>query len=156
MSAYRSLIQRIGHARPFAVWLRAAGARLDCALYRASDGRVAITGPALFPVLLLTTTGRRSGRPRTTPLIYHRDGVRLVVACEDTGLRRPAAWPLNLLANPCAAVRIGGRTASYSARPADKAEIERHWPALLSLWPAHATYHARSGRRRVFVLEPLS
>lgn len=154
MSAYRRLIQRIGHTRAFAVWLRAIGARLDRALYRASNGRLAITGPALFPVLLLTTTGRRSGQPRTTPVIYHRDGERLVVACEDTGLERPAAWPLNLQAHPVTTVRLGAGSSRYRARPADAAETDRYWPALVALWPAHATYHRRSGTRHVFVLEP--
>ena len=104
---YRRLVQRIGHHRWFAALLRTAGAPLDRLLYRASAGRVVITGPVLFPTLLLTTTGRRSGKPRTTPLIYRRDGSRLVVSSENFGQRRPAAWPLNLLADPHATVQLG-------------------------------------------------
>src|SRR5512132_4036074 len=60
--------------------------------------QLSIAGPSLFSVLLLTTTGRRTGRPRTTPVIYVRDGERLVVSCEHTGQLRPAAWPLNVKA----------------------------------------------------------
>ena len=109
----------------------------------------------LFPTLLLTTTGRRSGKPRTTPVIYHRDGSRLVVSSENFGQRRPAAWPLNLLADPHATVQLGAASQPFTARPAAADEIDRYWPELLALWPAHATYQRRSGARHMFVLEPV-
>jgi deazaflavin-dependent oxidoreductase (nitroreductase family) len=155
MGAYRRLVARLGHQRWFAVMLRQlGGARLDGWLYRRSDGRLAITGLPLFPVLLLTTTGRRTGRPRTTPVIYIRDGAKLVISSEHFGQQRPAAWPLNLRADPVATVRLGDASAAYRARLAAAGEIERYWPALLEAWPAHETYRARSGARHVFVLEP--
>jgi deazaflavin-dependent oxidoreductase (nitroreductase family) len=156
IDGYRRLVQRLGHFRWFAATLRALGARLDRGLYRASHGRLAITGPSLFPILLLTTTGRRSGKPRTTPVIYHRDGSRLIVSSENFGQRRPAAWPLNLLADPVATVQLGATRATYTARLATADELARYWPALVAIWPAHATYHRRSGARRMFVLEPAS
>jgi F420H(2)-dependent quinone reductase len=130
------------------------GARLDGWLYRRSGGRLAITGPPLFDVLLLTTTGRRTGRPRTTPVIYVRDGDRLVVSSEHTGQQRPAAWPLNVKADPRVTVRLGADTAPYRGRPAAADELERYWPALLEAWPAHATYRERSGVRNLLVLDP--
>ena len=151
---YLRLVQRIGHHRWFAALVRAS-APLDRRLYRASAGRLALTGPVLLPTLLLTTTGRRSGKPRTTPVIYHRDGSRLVVSSENFGQRRPAAWPLNLLADPHAGVQLGAATHPYTARPAAAGEIDRYWPELLALWPAHATYQRRSGARHMFVLEPV-
>jgi deazaflavin-dependent oxidoreductase (nitroreductase family) len=153
LAAYRRLVQRVGHTRWFAAALRSAGARADVVLYRRSGGRLSIAGPALFPVLLLTTTGRRSGRPRTTPVIYVRAGDALVVSSESFGQRRPAAWPLNLAADPRAVVQLGARTAAYVGRPATAAEVDRHWPALVRAWPAHETYHRRSGVRKVYVLE---
>jgi deazaflavin-dependent oxidoreductase (nitroreductase family) len=134
--------------------VRCVGARLDVRLYELSGGRLSIAGPALFPVLLLTTRGRRSGRWRTTPLIYARDGCDLIVSSESFGQRRPAAWPLNIAADPRVVVRIGSRCAHYVARPATAAEIERYWPALLEAWPAHQTYLERSGVRKVYVLGP--
>jgi deazaflavin-dependent oxidoreductase (nitroreductase family) len=155
LGGYRRLVQRIGHTRPFAVMLRAAGARVDRRLYRASRGRVAITGPTLFPVLLLTSVGRHTGRLRTTPVIYHRDGERLVVTSEDTGLGRPAAWPANVDACPYACVQIGGAVRAVRARRATADELERYWPALVALWPPHETYYERSGSRRMYVLEPV-
>ena len=151
----RALVRRLGHARWFAFALRRlGGARLDGWLYRRSGGRLSIAGPALFPVMLLTTTGRRSGRPRTTPVIYIRDGDDLIVSSEDFGQQRPAAWPLNLEADPSATVQLGDVAARFRARRADAEEAERHWPALVEAWPAHETYHRRSGARHVFVLEP--
>jgi deazaflavin-dependent oxidoreductase (nitroreductase family) len=151
---YRRLIQSLGHHRWFAASVRGAGARIDRQLHRVSHGRAAITGPALFPVLLLTTTGRRTGRSRTTPVLYHRDGDDLIVCSENFGQRRPAAWPLNLLAHPHATVQLGAATGAYTARPANPAEVDHYWPQLLATWPAHATYHRRSGTRRMFVLTP--
>lgn len=109
------------------------GARLDGWLYRRSDGRLAITG---------------------LPVIYIRDGAKLVISSEHFGQQRPAAWPLNLRADPVATVRLGDASAAYRARLAAAGEIERYWPALLEAWPAHETYRARSGARHVFVLEP--
>ena len=109
------------------------GARLDRWLHRPSDGRLAITG---------------------LPVIYIRDGAKLVISSEHFGQQRPAAWPLNLRADPVATVRLGDASAAYRARLAAAGEIERYWPALLEAWPAHETYRARSGARQVFVLEP--
>jgi deazaflavin-dependent oxidoreductase (nitroreductase family) len=149
------LVARLGHQRWFGVMLRQmGGSRLDRWLYGVSARRLAITGPPLFPVLLLTTTGRRSGQPRTTPVIYVRDGERLVISSEQTGQQRPASWPLNLQSDPRVTVRLGARTDPYRGRPAAADEVERYWPALLWAWPAHETYRARSGVRHVFVLEP--
>lgn len=152
---YRHLVQRLGHQRWFALALRrAGGARLDAWLYRRSGGRASIAGPALFPVLLLTTTGRRTSQPRTTPVIYIRDGERLIISSENFGQERPAGWPLNLTATPRATVQLGDTTACYCARLATDAEADRYWPALLAAWPAHATYRDRTGVRKIFVLEP--
>jgi deazaflavin-dependent oxidoreductase (nitroreductase family) len=152
---YRRLIQRLGHYRWFAVMLRQlGGARLDTWLYRRSHSRLSIAGPALSPALLLTTTGRRTGKPRTTPVLYHRDGTKLIISSENSGQRRPAAWPLNLLAHPVATVQICAGTRVYTARAALPDEIDRYWPHLLATWPAHATYHRRGGTPRMFILEP--
>src|SRR6266542_2679206 len=69
-------------------------------------GRLVSTA-GVAPTMLLTTTGRHSGRPRTTPVMYVRDGERFVISSENFGQRRPAAWPLNLAANPHATVQVG-------------------------------------------------
>ena len=154
-SRYRRAMQSLGRK----AWFAAIGRRLsrfDAWLYRRSNGRLGITGPggAAYPAMLLTTTGRRTGRPRTTPVMYLSDGPRLVISCENFGQQRAAAWPFNLEADPRAEVQIGSRIAPYVARRASAEEVELYWPSFLRIWPAHESYLARSGVRKMFVLEP--
>jgi deazaflavin-dependent oxidoreductase (nitroreductase family) len=148
-------LQRLGHVRLFTVVVRHAGSKLDPVLYRGSGGRITLTGPSL-PTMLLTTQGRKTGKPRTVPVFYVRDGHNLVAASENFGLAAPASWPGNLRANPLVTIQIGSTIASYQARPASKEEIGRAMPRLLSIWPAHDTYLRRTGIRYVFVFEPVS
>src|SRR5271170_2354975 len=88
-------------------WALKAFGKLNVPLYRASHGRLfgQIAGT---PVLLLTTVGRRSGAPRTVPVVYLADGERLVVIGSNAGHKTAPAWSLNLEANPVAEVEVGG------------------------------------------------
>src|SRR3954447_7218086 len=87
-----------------AAGLRLAG-KLNVPLYRISGGRL-MAKVAQAPVLLLTTTGRRSGQRRTAPVCYLRDGERLVIIGSNAGNPTPPAWALNLLADPEAEVEV--------------------------------------------------
>jgi deazaflavin-dependent oxidoreductase (nitroreductase family) len=154
MERYRRLFKRLGHARWFAFLGRTVFARIDRAFFRLSRGRLVPTG-TVSPVLLLTTVGRRSGRKRTTPVIYVDSGDGFIVSSEDWGNERHrSAWPLNLAANPEAEVQVGSQHHVCRARKLDEYEVERVWPQLVAAWPAHDTYRARSGRRHTFLLEP--
>jgi len=154
MRLLHRLIRWLGHRRWFAAAGRRFGAPLDRALYRLTRGRLTSTAGAA-PVMLLTTTGRRSGRPRTTPVMYVRNGAGFVISSENFGQQRPAAWPLNLIADPRATVRVGSEVMTCRARLLDDAEADVYWPRLVEIWPAHESYLARSGTRHTFVLEPL-
>lgn len=154
MSAYRRAVRWLGHQRWFAVLGRRFGARFDRLLYAATGGRLSSIGGESAPVLLLTTTGRRTGRERTTPVIYVRDGASFIVSSEDFGQSRPAGWPLNLDANPTAKVRVGSTTTACTAQRLDDREADEHWRQLVEAWPAHATYRRRSGKRHTFRLTP--
>jgi deazaflavin-dependent oxidoreductase (nitroreductase family) len=147
-------LQRLGHVRPFTIATRYAGSKLDRVLYRTTGGRITLTGPNL-PTMLLTTRGRKTGKPRTVPVFYVRDGRNVVAACENFGLTTPAGWPANLRADPSVTIQIGSTVASYRARPATDEETARAMPRLLSVWPAHDTYLRRTGVRYVFVFEPV-
>jgi deazaflavin-dependent oxidoreductase (nitroreductase family) len=154
MSFYRRVFKRLGHARWFAFLGRVAFARVDRALFRLSAGRLVPTG-TVSSVLLLTAIGRRSGRERTTPVIYVEDAGGFVISSEDWGTkRRRAAWPLNLEANPVARVQVGSERLACRARRLEREEVESYWPRLIEAWPAHRTYLERSGRRHTFLLEP--
>ena len=128
--------------------------RLHGAVYRASGGRLlGRVGPAR--VLLLTTAGRRSGTPRTVPLLFIPDGERFVLVASQGGHDTHPAWYLNLRANPDATVQIGARVVPVLARDADPAEVERLWPALVAVYPAWEGYRARTSRRiPVVLLDP--
>lgn len=108
-----------------AAGLRRVG-RLNVPLYRLSRGRLGgRVGSA--PVLLLTTTGRRSGERRTAPVVYLEDGGRLSVIDTNAGNTRLPAWSLNLQASPEAEVEIGGRRLRVRARPAEGEERTELW-----------------------------
>ncbi|KUJ41340.1 cell entry protein [Streptomyces albus subsp. albus] len=100
-------------------------------------------------LLLLTTRGARSGLPRTTPLVYLRDGERLVVFALNGGAPVAPAWYHNLVAHPDeSVVEVGGE--SYPARPAeiaDEEEYETLWRRQIAREPKFAEFRARAGRR---------
>jgi deazaflavin-dependent oxidoreductase (nitroreductase family) len=124
------------------------------AVYRASGGRI---GSRLkgMPVLLLTTTGRRSGRLRTTPLLHLRDGEAFVVVASNGGSDSFPAWWLNLRTNPQAEVEIGREHTLVTARKASPAERGRLWPAFTSAYEGYGRYAARTTREiPVVMLEP--
>ena len=124
------------------------------ALYRRSGGRIGgrMVG---MPVLLLITTGRRSGRSRTTPLTYVRDGEAIVVAGSNGGSDYVPAWCLNLRSNPDAEVEIGRGRTRVTAREASPAERARLWPEFTSRYSGYASYAARTAREiPVVILEP--
>lgn len=130
--------------------------RVQGAVYRASRGRL-LGRVGRAKVLLLTTTGRRSGMARTVPLLHVVDGGRLVVVASLGGHDTHPAWYRNLQADPRATVTIGGRTVAVSARDADPAEAEALWPALIAVYPAWEAYRGRTTRRfPVVILAPES
>jgi deazaflavin-dependent oxidoreductase (nitroreductase family) len=123
-------------------------------VYRVSGGRVGGTfGGA--PVLLLITTGRRSGEPRPVTLTYFEDGDRLVVVASNAGEDRHPAWWLNLREHPHATVRIGGTTTRVRVVEARGEERERLWAELLRRDPGYDEYRLRTHRRiPVVLLQP--
>lgn len=140
-------------------WFPAVGKplfpRLDRFLYRLSGGRLTSVGPLMFPTLLLTTRGHRSGRTLTTPLFYVREAGSVIIAASNFGLPQHPRWSENLLHEPDAQVQIGADKRAYRARLASSEEIARAWPRLVEFGPAYDRYKERSGRDiRVFILEP--
>ena len=120
-------------------------------IYRRSRGRVSLTGR--LPILLLTTTGRRSGKPRTVPVFYLRDGDQFVICNVRPPRERVNPWVINIRARPDVLLEVSGGTFLARARPATEAELARHWPQLVSVWPAYEAFHSVGGQRSVFILE---
>jgi deazaflavin-dependent oxidoreductase (nitroreductase family) len=123
-------------------------------IHRLSRGR--FLGRMLgMPVLLLTTTGRRSAKPRTTPLTFFRDGADLVVIASNGGADRPPDWSLNLQQNPRAVVKIGRDQLTVQARTASAEERERLWVGIIATYSGYARYQEKTARQiPVLILTP--
>jgi F420H(2)-dependent quinone reductase len=133
--------------------LRALG-KLNVPLYRLSRGRL-LGRVGRAPVLLLTTTGRKSGQRRTAPVLYMHDGPGLVVIGSNAGNPRPPAWSLNLVAHPDAEVEIRGERRPVRARVAQGEERSELWRRMNDQYGGFEDYRERTERDiRVFVLEP--
>lgn len=124
-------------------------------VYRVSGGRVGSRVKGV-PVLLLTTTGRRSGQDRTVPLMYLPDAERmLVVASNAAEPDHPPGWWFNLSASPRATVRAGGKTFGVEARLMDEAERSEWWPRLVAHNPNWGRFQNETDRPcSVVVLTP--
>jgi F420H(2)-dependent quinone reductase len=122
--------------------------------YRLSRGRLAGTYRGC-PVLLLDHVGRKSGKKRTSPLIYARDGDDLVVVASKGGSHKDPLWWLNLKERPETTVQVGSEKRKVTARQATPAEKERLWPVLVGIYAPYESYQQRSSRDiPVIVLEP--
>lgn len=133
--------------------LRWAG-KLNVPLYRLSGGRLG-GKVGKGPVLLLTTTGRKSGRPRTAPVLYLAEGDRFVVINTNAGNAKTPAWSLNLRANPEAEVEVGRKRVAVRARIAEGEERADLWRRQMDQYSGWDYYESKLDRQpQVFVLEP--
>ncbi|MCX4090883.1 nitroreductase family deazaflavin-dependent oxidoreductase [Nocardia sp. alder85J] len=98
------------------------------------------------PILLLTATGRRSGQPRTSALIFGRDGDDYLVVASKGGAPDHPEWYRNLLAHPQAEIQVEDRHLPVLARTADAAEKPRLWAIMTELWPNYDAYQTRTDR----------
>jgi len=98
------------------------------------------------PILLLTTTGRRSGQPRTNALIFGRDGDDLVVVASKGGAPHHPAWYLNLADHPEAEVQVRAERLAVTTRTASDDEKPRLWRVMTDLWPNYDAYQSRTER----------
>jgi deazaflavin-dependent oxidoreductase (nitroreductase family) len=127
--------------------VRHVAAKVDPKIFRATGGRFTVTGKPTLPMLALTTTGRRSGQPRTVQLAYHRDGDDLLVVASAMGQEQHPAWRHNLEADPHAEVLMRGESFPVTATLLDDAEKAEVWPAVKRTIPQMDTYEARTTRR---------
>ena len=122
--------------------------------YRATNGEEGHIWREGATILLLTTTGRKTGQKSTTPLIYGMDGANPVIVASKGGAPRHPGWYRNLVANPAAEVQILGETFPVRARNADGEERERLWAMMNGIWKHYAEYQTKTDREiPVVVLE---
>jgi deazaflavin-dependent oxidoreductase (nitroreductase family) len=122
--------------------------------YRETDGAEGHIWQRGSTVLLLTTTGRKSGEERTTPLIYGRTNGDVMVVASKGGSDTPPAWYLNLKENPEVEVQIEGDVFKARGRDATPDEKPELWKAMTSQWPDYDAYQERTDREiPVVILE---
>ena len=119
--------------------------RIHRGVYRNTGGRVGARMMGL-DMVLLTTTGRKSGQPRTLPLACLRDGEDWIVVASNGGQDFHPAWWLNLQANPRAQAQLGRETRSIVAHEATDADRARLWPLLKQQNPAYPKYEKKTDR----------
>ncbi len=153
MRAYHNFFRWWGKYSSFAWFGRKVLTPLDL---RFSNMKSSVTNTGTdFPLCYLMTTGRRTGEPRLTPLLFvdHNNGV--VVTGTNFGGSNHPAWALNLADEPRASLRIDGTERPVRARLLTEVERLAVWPKLTAVWPGYDGYVARSGRTPMtFVLEP--
>ncbi|MCP3982810.1 MAG: nitroreductase family deazaflavin-dependent oxidoreductase [bacterium] len=113
-------------------------------------------GSGMLPTLLLTTTGRKSGKPRALPLIYGEAGDSYVIIASKGGMPDHPIWFLNLQANPECELMVGPKAVSARARVAEGDERESLWKRMAEIYPSYDEYQQRAGARTipVVVLDP--
>ncbi|SPM34287.1 Putative heme iron utilization protein [Mycobacterium rhizamassiliense] len=114
-------------------------------IYRRTNGKLG----GVFqnaPVALLTTIGRKTGEPRVSPLLYLREGDRVILGASRGGSDKHPLWYLNLKANPKVTVQIKDETLALTARDANEAEREAYWPKMVAMYPTFEDYKSWTDR----------
>jgi deazaflavin-dependent oxidoreductase (nitroreductase family) len=124
-------------------------------LYRETNGEQGYYWNGV-PTLILTTKGRKSGEPRTIPIIYTSLGDRLFIIASKGGAPQHPAWYLNILKDPRVQVQVKGDVYEAVARTTQSPEREELWAEAAKYWPNYNVYQTRTDRRiPVVVLDPV-
>ncbi|WP_200900236.1 nitroreductase family deazaflavin-dependent oxidoreductase [Rubrobacter aplysinae] len=137
-----------GRGRPYPRALARAQralAGLHARMYRLSGGRL-VGRIAGSPILVLVTTGRKTGTERHTPLLYLPDGEDLVIVASNGGTASHPAWYLNLRSEPRAGVTLGGQTMPVVASEATGDDKQGLWERLVRMYPGYAGYQRKTDR----------
>jgi deazaflavin-dependent oxidoreductase (nitroreductase family) len=128
---------------------------LHVLVYQSTHGLIGHRVPFAPPMLLLDHVGARSGRLRTSPLAYVRDGDAYVVVASKGGHPRHPGWFHNLRAHPETTIQVGSRRLAVRARVATPQERERLWPRAVDAWGPYESYQRRTARQiPLVILEP--
>jgi deazaflavin-dependent oxidoreductase (nitroreductase family) len=119
---------------------------LNTAVYRLTGGRIGGRFLRGAPVFLVTTIGRKSGQPRTSPLLYLKEGNDYVIVASKGGMSHHPLWYRNMEANPEVEVEIGREKFKALARRASDTEKKALWPKLVAMYPNYDDYQARTER----------
>ena len=131
------------------------GSGAHAGVYRATGGKL-FGRMGKSPILLLNTVGRKTGRKRTSPLLYVMDGEDFVIIASKGGAPTHPAWYLNLKANPDATVEVGDREVRVRAEEVDSQEKDRLWQKMVEMYPTYDDYQTKTKREiPLLVLHPV-
>ena len=155
-SFFHVLVQKIGSSR-FGAWFYARALHhFDRVAFKLSGGRATLTSALTgLPVVLLTTTGAKSGMRRTLPLLCIRDERNpdtFALVASNWGQTHYPAWYFNLKANPRAVGSIRGRVGTYVAHEATGEEYERFWEYAANTYPGYSLYKRRVCARLIPIM----
>lgn len=143
---YARMVNRFSATKPGSWLVRRVAAKVDPKLFKLSNGRFTVTGKPTLPQLAMTTTGRRSGQPRSVQVAFHPDGDDYLIVASAMGQEHHPAWRYNIEANPEVEIQLRGRTVRARASKLDAAEKDRLWPAIATTIPQMNTYIKRTDR----------
>ena len=132
--------------KPYADFLIKWMSRLNTFMYRRGGGEGLGSTFQNIPVALLTTTGRKTGQPRVSPLYFLRDGDRVIVAASKGGSEKNPMWYLNLKADPKVSVQIKKEVLNLNARDATDEERQKYWKQLVDMYPSYEDYQSWTDR----------
>jgi deazaflavin-dependent oxidoreductase (nitroreductase family) len=120
--------------------------RANTFLYKKTNGRVGGKFLKGAPVALLTTIGRKTGEPRVSPLLYLREGNRVILVASQGGAATNPMWYLNLKANPKVTIQIKDEVLHLTARDATEQEKAEYWPKLVAMYSSFDDYQSWTDR----------
>jgi deazaflavin-dependent oxidoreductase (nitroreductase family) len=146
--------RKVGNTKPGVYFFRYVFTPLDKLTYKVTKGRRGLSPPAMTTALL-TTTGRRSGRLTTTPVLVLPDDGSFIVVGSNYGRDRHPAWTYNLMATPRAKLQMKTQVRDVVATRLDEDQALSYWPRLHKMWPGWQTYRKITDRDfRMFRLQP--
>ena len=160
---FHAVMQKIASTRPGAWFYARTLHHFDRVVLKLSGGRATLTSVVTgLPILFLTTTGAKSGQPRTLPLLFIRDQKdpsSFALIASNWGQEHYPAWYFNLKANPNATCSINGQEKKYVAHEASENEYKKFWQSATNTYLGYSLYRQRVGDKRripIMVLKPQS
>src|SRR5512140_3467862 len=148
-SLYRQIVTAWASSKPFTWVILNVASRFDPLLLRVTRGRFSASNLLGFSALMLTTSGARTGLPRSAALVFSRDSSRLVIVASRGGMDRHPGWYHNLKANPQAEVLLDGCSNLYTSHEATGEERERLWAMACNNYSGYFVYQKRAGDRQI-------
>jgi deazaflavin-dependent oxidoreductase (nitroreductase family) len=151
---FRRMVRVTASWKPLSLFYARTLHHIDRAVYKLTRGRATfVSWVGGLPIVMLTTTGAKSGRQSTLPLVALPEDDRLIVIASNYGQERNPAWYHNLRANPRATICFEGITREVVARELDGEERERHYARGIEIYPGWTQYRKRASHRRIPVME---